>query len=455
MTRAGVTRAGVTGASVKRAEVKTLLASGAAALVLGLAASVLVAAPASADNIRDREYWLADYGVQRAWATTKGAGVTIAVIDTGVDGSHPDLTGTVIGGTDVSGVGSSNGQTPIGADSKHGTMVASLLAGHGHGSGNGILGVAPESKILSVSVGFGVGSVGSDDQIARAVRWSVDHGADIINMSLTRNTIDWPPSWDDAFLYAMKKGVIVVAAAGNRGSGTTEVGAPATMPGVVVVAGVDQNGIASFDASSQGITLSVSAPSEGLVGAAPGGGYYSWAGTSGATPLVAGVLALIKASHPTLSAGNLIHRLTATARSKGSSIVYGSGLFDASAAVGATVPSVATNPADELTEWIRLNRRAVATAEPTPTSTPTRAPEPKAITGPKAITEPKAITAPVSPFGRVLPAVGDLRDIGIPVLVYAVFATLLILVLRSIFRDAIRLMHCGQFRESRGSRRRP
>ena len=411
------------------------------ALVLGIVASVLVASPASADNIRDREYWLADYGVQNAWATTRGAGVTIAVIDTGVDGSHPDLTGTVIGGTDVSGIGSANGQTPVGDDRQHGTMVASLLAGHGHGVGDGILGVAPEAKILSVSVGFGVGGVGSDDQIAEGVRWSVDHGADIINMSLTRNTLDWPTSWDDAFLYAMEKGVIVVAAAGNRGSGTTEVGAPATMPGVVVVAGVDQSGTASFDASSQGITLSVSAPSEGLVGAAPGGGYYSWAGTSGATPLVAGVLALIKASHPRLSAGNLINRLTATARSKGNPIVYGSGLVDASAAVSATVASVTTDPANELKEWIRLNRRAVASAEPTPTST--------AIPTPARTPTPTVIAAPVSPFGRVLPAVGDLRDIGIPILVYAVFATLLFLVLRSIFREFT------LFRESKGSRRRP
>jgi subtilisin family serine protease len=424
----------VTSGTVTRAR-----AGVAATLVLAIAATVFVASPASADNIRGREYWLADYGVQKAWATTKGAGVTIAVIDTGVDGSHPDLTGTVIGGTDVSGVGSANGQTPIGSDSQHGTMVASLLAGHGHGTGLGILGVAPEAKILSVSVGFGVGSVGSDDQIAQAVRWSVDHGADIINMSLTRNTLDWPTSWDDAFLYAMEKGVIIVAAAGNRGSGTTEVGAPATMPGVVVVAGVDQNGTASFDASSQGITLSVSAPSEGLVGAAPGGGYYSWAGTSGATPLVAGVLALIKASHPSISAGNVINRLTATARSRGNPIVYGSGLFDASAAVSATVASVATDPADDLKNWIRLNRRAVATTEPSPTSS--APPSPRPI--------PPAVAAPVSPFGRVLPAVGDLRDIGIPVLVYAVFATLLILVLRSIFREAIRL------RESKGPRRRP
>jgi subtilisin family serine protease len=396
-------------------------------VALAVAGSVVVAAPASADNIRAGEYWLASYGIQAAWSTTRGAGVTIAIIDTGVDGSHPDLTGTVVGGTDVSGVGSANGQKPVGDDSEHGTMVASLLAGHGHGSGNadGVLGVAPAAKLLSVSVGLGVGSSGSDDQIAQAVRWSADHGANIINMSLTRNTLDWPQSWDDAFLYAMKKGVIIVAAAGNRGSGTTEVGAPATMPGVVVVAGVDQNGNASFDASSQGITLSVSAPSEGLVGAAPGGGYYQWAGTSGATPLVAGVLALIEASHPKLSAGNVINRLTATATPKGDAIVYGSGLINAAAAVTAQVPTVSADPASDLQNWIRLNRRASVPQSPLPTVVPSPAPTSSAA----------AAGIPESPFGQVLPTVGSLRDVGVPLLVYAVFATLLFFVLRRIRRE--------------------
>ena len=387
-----------------------------------LASSVFTAAPASADSIRDREYWLTSYGITKAWNTTKGAGVTVAVIDTGIDGSHPDLTGTVVGGTDVSGVGAANGQKPIGDDSQHGTMVASMLAGHGHGAGDGVIGVAPEAKLLAVSVGFGVGSSDSDDQIAKAVRWSVDNGADIINMSLTRNTLDWPTSWDDAFLYAMEHGVIVVAAAGNRGSGTTEVGAPATMPGVVVVAGVDRNGKASFDASSQGITLTVAAPSEDLVGAAPGAGYYAWAGTSGATPLVAGVLALIKASHPGLSAGNIINRLTATATPAGDAIVYGSGLMNAAAAVTASVASVKANPADDLKNWIRLNRRAASTSTPIPTDTVT----------PKPTPIPAA--APASPFGRVLPSVGSLRDLGVPLLVYLAFATLLFFLSRAVVR---------------------
>jgi type VII secretion-associated serine protease mycosin len=398
-----------------------------AVTLVALAASVLPAGTASADSIRDREYWLSSYGITAAWQTTRGAGVTVAVIDTGVDGSHPDLTGTVVGGTDVSGVGSPDGQKPIGEDPQHGTMVASLLAGHGHGEGAGVIGVAPEAKILAVSLGLGVGSADSDEQIAQAVRWSVDHGASIINMSLTRNTLDWPTSWDDAFLYAMKHDVIVVAAAGNRGSGTTEVGAPATMPGVVVVAGVDRNGKASFDASSQGITLTVSAPSEDLVGAGPGGGYFQWAGTSGATPLVSGLLALIRASHPGLDAGNVINRLTATATKAGDSIVYGGGLINAQAAVTATVPAVKTSPASDLADWIRLNRRAAATPAPTPTAVPTPTPTPSSTATP--------VVSAQSPFGKVLPSVAALRDLGVPLLVYGIFAILLAVAVRAARRE--------------------
>ena len=389
----------------------------AAVAVLAVAASVLlIAEPAAADQVRDRQYWLSDYGVTQAWNTTRGAGVTIAVIDTGVDGSHPDLTGTVIGGTDVSGVGSPDGQTPVGDDSAHGTLVASLLAGHGHGSSDGVIGIAPDAKLLSVSVGFGVGMRSSDDQVAEAVRWSVDNGADVINMSLTRNTLEWPESWDDAFLYAMENDVVVVAAAGNRGSGTTVVGAPATMPGVLTVAGVDEQGEASFDASSQGITISVSAPSEGLVGAAPGDSYYTWSGTSGAAPLVSGLVALVRAAHPELDANNVINRVIRTASPVAGTVpspIYGFGLIDAVAAVTASVPAVDSNPMGDLADWIRLYRRAEVTPSPTGVPTPEIAPTPEVIAGPE------------NPLGVILPTVGSLRDVGIPLAVFAAFATLL------------------------------
>jgi type VII secretion-associated serine protease mycosin len=394
--------------------------------VMAIVASVLVAGQsASADGLRDKEYWLSTYGISKAWNTTKGAGVTIAVIDTGIDGSHPDLSGQVTGGTDVSGVGAPNGQKPVGQESQHATMVASLLAGHGHGGGAGIIGVAPEAKLLSVSVGFGVGTVSSDEQIADAVRWSVDHGATVINMSLTRNTLDWPTSWDDAFLYAMQHDVVIVAAAGNRGSGTTEVGAPATMPGVLVVGGVDRSGKTSFDASSQGITIAVSAPSEDLVGAGPGGAYYQWAGTSGATPIVAGIVALVRASHPGLDAGNVINRLTATATPAGAvpNPSYGYGLVNAAAAVTAAVPTVSANPADELKSWITLYRRAA--------STPTPEPERKA----KAAARPAVAAAPQNPLGTLLPSIESLRNGGIPLLVYLVFLSLLVLLIAGALRN--------------------
>jgi type VII secretion-associated serine protease mycosin len=395
---------------------------------LAIAASVtLVATPASADTIRDREYWLGQYGVTTAWNTTKGAGVTIAIIDTGVDSSHIDLKGSVTAGTDVSGIGASNGQKPIGTSSEHGTMVASLAAGRGHDGTAGVIGTAPAAKLLSISIGFGAGTRSSDDQIADAVRWAVDHGADVINMSLTRNSLEWPESWDDAFLYAFEHDVVVVAAAGNRGSGTTEVGAPATIPGVLVVGGVDRNGKASFDASSQGITIAVSAPSEDLVGAAPGGGYYSWAGTSGATPIVAGIVALVRAAHPDLDAGNVINRITATAKSPGVKVpspIYGYGLVDAAAAVSADVPSVTASPAQELKDWIHLHRRAAVSPSPTPIETAPGTPSPTPV--------PQA--GPADPRGTLLPTVAQLRDVGIPLLVYAVFLGLLIAWAMTLYR---------------------
>lgn len=391
----------------------------AAVAVLGILASVLVvASPAAADSIRDRQYWLNQYGISQAWNTTRGAGVTVAVIDTGIDGSHPDLTGQVIGGTDVSGVGAPDGQTPVGESSEHGTMVASLLAGHGHGDEAGVIGVAPEAKLLAVSMGFGAGTVSSDDQIATAVRWSVDNGADVINMSLTRNTLEWPESWDDAFLYAMQHDVVIVAAAGNRGSGTTQVGAPATMPGVLTVAGVDRNGSASFDASSQGITISVAAPSEELVGALPDGGYAAWNGTSGATPLVAGLVALVRSAHPELDAGNVINRITATATQVGAeevSPIYGHGRINAVAAVLSDVPAVSDNPADELEEWIRLYRRA--DSQPTETPPPSASPTPEPV--------PAPVAGPENPLGTLLPTVESLRNVGVPLLVYTAFSGLL------------------------------
>ncbi|MFK4761984.1 S8 family serine peptidase [Microbacterium sp. ZW T5_45] len=334
-----------------------------------------------ADPVRAAEYWLDAANIREAWNTTRGDGVRIAVIDTGVGRVAGTLDDAVVDGTDVSGSGTADGRTPLGAiDGNHGSWVASLAAGRGAADGTGMVGVAPEADILSISVGFGAAaSVPFVEQVANGMKWAVDHGADVINLSFTTNTLEWDPSWDEAFLYAFDHDVVVVVAAGNRGSGTSIIGAPATIPGVLTVGGVDQTGNASLEASTQGITIGVSAPSEGLLGTSADGTVMQWDGTSGAAPIVAGIAALVRSAHPDLSAANVINRIIKTAvPAAGMTSVpdplYGYGLIDAAAAVTDEVPSTDKNPMGDLAEWVRLYRRAETVPVPEPTVAPVEVP---------------------------------------------------------------------------------
>ncbi|MEG9247345.1 S8 family serine peptidase [Arthrobacter sp. Soc17.1.1.1] len=397
---------------------------------VALAAAVLLpgAVPAAADEVRDKEYWLEDYGITQAWESTQGEGVTVAVIDSGIDGTHPDLVGAVVGGTDASGAGDPGGLRGIGEVAGHGTLVGTLLAGRGHtdaapapapaqptpapsrgtggtgGTGraeppaapppalppdppagpleqygegpDGIVGVAPKADLLAVSVfiegqnsGPNPAGVSVDQQVPDAVRWAVDNGADVINMSLGSTSTAWPESWDEAFLYAEQNDVVVVAAAGNRAGGLAQVGAPATIPGVLAVAGLDRSGVASDEASSEGISIAVAAPSEDLVGGLPGGFYADWSGTSGAAPLVSGVAALIRARYPELSAGQVVNRIVGTARDAGPpgfDTIYGYGILDVASAVDRDVAVPQENRLGSMAEWIELYRRGGQTPAPPP-----------------------------------------------------------------------------------------
>src|SRR3954465_5685335 len=127
---------------------------GGAAVAVGVMLALAAPTMAQADQVRDLEYWLNDYGFTQAWQTTKGAGVKVAVIDTGVDGGVPDLAGAVVGGTDVSGVSPANGQRPLGdGDAANpGTWGASLLAGRGTGATEDVLGAAPEASFRGIAV---------------------------------------------------------------------------------------------------------------------------------------------------------------------------------------------------------------------------------------------------------------------------------------------------------------
>lgn len=373
--------------------------------------SLLHAVPARADYIRDMEYWLSDYNFYQAWDITQGEGVLVSVIDSGI-GYAPDINAAVVGGADFSGIGSPDGRTPIGSSPNHGTLVASLIAGRGTGGNNGVIGTAPAAQLLSASVALGVETeIPSDEQIANAVKWSVDQGAKVINMSLTRNSLEWPRSWDEAFMYAFENDVVIVAAAGNRGAGTSEVGAPATIPGVLTVAGLDINGQASLDASSQGITIAVAAPSEELVGVAPGGQYLRWSGSSGAAPIVSGLVALVRAAYPELDAANVINRIiqTATPVDTVPSPIYGYGKINAYAAVTAEVGAVEANPLGDLSEWIRLYRRSETTSTAKPIETTTATPIPLPID-----------------MGNIpgVPSLYQLTTVGVPLLFFGGFATI-------------------------------
>ncbi|MGP0222738.1 S8 family serine peptidase [Paenarthrobacter sp. NCHU4564] len=377
------------------AAMSVLLAGGA------LAGSLYAAPPAAADAWRDKEYWLKESGITAAWEVSKGAGVKVAVIDSGVDGNHPDLRGVVTGGADASGAGASNGQKSIGAKPEHGTLVATMLAGRGHatptaspsaspsavppapapaGGPDGMVGVAPEAQILAVSTWLGSPNPGGktdQEQIPDAVRWAVDNGAKVINISLGSTSPDWPQSWDAAFLYAEQKDVVIVAAAGNRVGGNVQVGAPATIPGVLTVAGLDGEGKASIDSSSQGISIGVAAPAENLVGGMPGGGYAEWAGTSGAAPIVSGVAALIRSKWPEMSARQVINRIVSTAKDAGApgkDPIYGYGILNAEAALKDDVPAAAANPLGSIADWIRVHRRGdFSTPSQAPVASPTSA----------------------------------------------------------------------------------
>ncbi|MBB1244401.1 type VII secretion-associated serine protease mycosin [Streptomyces durbertensis] len=323
-------------------------ARAAAALV----AALLLVQPAStarADEIRDRQWSLDTIGAREAWKTTKGAGVTVAVLDTGVDAEHRDLRGAVLEGKDAVGFGARRGDRTW---ARHGTAMAGIIAarGHGPGGGDGVIGIAPEAQILPVRVLL----EDEDPQrrraratrggaLAEGIRWAVDQGADVINLSLGDDSASAhpDPKEDAAVRYALRKGAVVVASAGNGGEKGDRVSYPAAYPGVIAVTAVDRNGArASF--STRRWYATVSAPGKDIVIADPDGSYYKGWGTSAAAAAVSGVAALVRSAYPELSPAQVKRLLADTARNTpagGRNDALGTGVVDAAAAieVGATV----------------------------------------------------------------------------------------------------------------------
>ncbi|MEV7729270.1 type VII secretion-associated serine protease mycosin [Streptomyces sp. NPDC087917] len=303
---------------------RTRPATTAGALTLAaLIASVTVAAtasPAAADTIRDRQWGLLALRAEEAWGTTQGDGITVAVLDTGVDPTHPDLAGQVLEGNDLIGMGASRGDR---AWARHGTAMASVIAGRGHGPNRsqGVLGIAPHAKILPVRVILEEGDPGRDKArdsksgaLAEGIRWAADHGADVINLSLgdDSDSAHHEAGEDAAVRYALGKGVVVVASAGNGGERGDHTSYPAAYPGVIAVAAVDRQGRkAAF--STRHWYATVSAPGVDVVIADPDRSYYEGWGTSAAAAFVSGAVALVKAAHPGLSPAQVKKLLEDTA----------------------------------------------------------------------------------------------------------------------------------------------
>ncbi|OON82224.1 type VII secretion-associated serine protease mycosin [Streptomyces tsukubensis] len=319
----------------------------ARALVTVLAASLalLQGGPAWADGIRAQQWGLEAVHTGDAWRTTKGNGITVAVLDTGVDATHPDVTGNVLEGKDLVGFGAGRGD---GSWARHGTAMAGIIAGHGHGPGNadGVLGVAPEAKILPVRViledGDPARKKARDTRggaLADGIRWAADHGADVINLSLGDDSKSAHPeaAEDAAVQYALKKNVSVVASAGNGGEKGDHISYPAAYPGVIAATAVDRYGARS-SFSTRRWYATVCAPGDDIVLIDPDRRYYEGWGTSAASAFVSGSVALLRAAHPGLDPAaikQLIEKTAADPPGTGRDDSRGYGLVDPAAAIEA------------------------------------------------------------------------------------------------------------------------
>ncbi|MBE1563263.1 S8 family serine peptidase [Nonomuraea africana] len=291
-------------------------------VALALALALLVTPPAHADEVRDsQQQVIKTLRLPEAWKTSKGEGVTVAVLDSGVDPDHRDLAGSVTVGTDYTVGANPDGVAPLRV---HGTYMASLIAGHGHGPGNahGVIGVAPRARILSVRVileeeepGFGQFNTAKryEDVVAEGIRYAVDQGAQVVNMSISKELATQKER--EAVRYAISKGVVLVAAAGNDGarkpaaSGFAPYSYPAAFPGVVSVAATD-SGLRRASFSNWNPSVLLAAPGVDILGAGPGDEYWVGRGTSQASALVSGVAALIKARYPRMSPAMVSQALT-------------------------------------------------------------------------------------------------------------------------------------------------
>jgi type VII secretion-associated serine protease mycosin len=309
--------------------------------VAGVEVDRPVQALGGADPYRASQWALDETSFEDAWPLTNGTGAVVAVVDTGVQANHEDLAGTVLSGWDA--ITNRPGAT---ADPNgHGTHVAGIIAAAA-GNGKGIAGAAPGARILPVRV-LGANGSGTVADVLEGIIWAADHGADVINLSLGGGGGD--RTYATAIQYALDKGSVVIAAAGNEALEGNPPSYPGADPGALAVAAITRSGDrASF--SNYGSYVDLAAPGAAIYSTIPSG-YASWSGTSMATPYVSAAAALLAARHPDFSPTQIRDLLERSARDLGApgrDDAFGAGLVHPAQAITlAEAPPVAP-PAPEV-----------------------------------------------------------------------------------------------------------
>lgn len=257
---------------------------------------------------RPEEWWFDAWEITgKVWPITQGSGVTVALIDSGVAAQLPDLRKVVLPGIGYDGASRKDGRVDD-DDQKggHGTSMAALIAAQG--AGTGMLGIAPKSRILPISA--------STNDYAKPIRFAVDHGAKVINMSEGIGMAYCPTDIQEAVTYAVERDAVVIASAGNNSSADSAT-APANCKGVVAVGAVDAH-LNVWESSSPGNNVMVAAPGVYVGSIGRAGTYIArLSGTSQAAALTAGVVALMRSRFPDMSAREVVQRLLATAKDVG------------------------------------------------------------------------------------------------------------------------------------------
>jgi subtilisin family serine protease len=325
----------------------------ACALAASIFVGAVVAAPSAAlaqeewDLYAENAWAIDQINADDVWETTKGEGVTVAVVDTGIAEEHPFLEDkNILDGKSFVGNGEANARVDT--------------DGHGTGVAAAVLYAAPEATILpvrviptSADIGF---SAGVGQTHLGGIRWAADNGADVIVISWIEVTpgeeLEADPEFLEAVQYAIDKDVVVVAGGGNDPE-LEKVPNPASFPGVVAVTGTDKDG-APWSMSTTGPEMVLAGPADTMIFPIPQIAdfgeedlYFQAAGTSATSGLVGGAAALVRAAHPDLDASNIIQRLISTADDggQGRTEELGFGRVDAAAAVTATnVETVSENP---------------------------------------------------------------------------------------------------------------